>query len=456
MDIEERVKKQKTFFMTGKTKDISYRKEALKKLKQKIIELEPEINKALKADLNKSETESYMTETGMVLSELSYAIKHLKQWSKEKRVRTPLSQFHSKSYYFYEPYGVTLIISPWNYPFMLALDPLIGTIAAGNCCIIKPSEYAPNTAKIMKKMIEDIFPSEYITIVEGGVDETTQLLKQKLDYVFFTGSISVGKIIMKAASENLTPITLELGGKSPCIIEKTADLPLTAKRILFGKILNAGQTCVAPDYLLVQKNIKEKLIQELEKCVEKFLGKNSIENQEYVKIINQKQFDRLKELLKDQKIIFGGNIDDANKKIELTLIDEPSPDSKVMQEEIFGPILPVLSFEKIEEAIDFIRQREKPLALYLFTKNKKIEEKIQKEVSFGGGCINDTIIHLASSQLGFGGVGNSGMGNYHGRRSFTTFSHEKSIVKKYTWIDLPMRYMPYTKAKQKMIRMFLK
>ncbi len=456
MDIEKIVKKQKTFFMTGKTKEVKYRKEALKKLKQKIIELEPEINQALKADLNKSETESYMAETGMVLSELSYAIKHIKQWSKEKKVRTPLSQFHGKSYYFYEPYGVTLIISPWNYPFMLALDPLIGAIAAGNCCIIKPSEYAPNTAKIMKKMIEDIFPSEYITVIEGGVEETTQLLKQRLDYIFFTGSVSVGKIIMKVASEKLIPVTLELGGKSPCIVDETADLSLTAKRILFGKILNAGQTCVAPDYLLVQKDVKERLIKELEKNIAKFLGENLLKNQDYVKMINQKQFDRMKELLKDQKIIFGGNIDEANQKIELTLIDEPSLDSKVMQEEIFGPILPILSFDKIEEAIDFIRQREKPLALYLFTKNRKVEEKVKTEVSFGGGCINDTIIHLASNHLGFGGVGNSGMGNYHGKRSFTTFSHEKSIVKKYTWIDLPMRYMPYTKTKEKIIKIFLK
>lgn len=456
MDIEKIVKKQKTFFMTGKTKEVKYRKEALKKLKQKIIELEPEINQALKADLNKSKTESYMAETGMVLSELSYAIKHIKQWSKEKKVRTPLSQFHGKSYYFYEPYGVTLIISPWNYPFMLALDPLIGAIAAGNCCIIKPSEYAPNTAKIMKKMIEDIFPSEYITVIEGGVEETTQLLKQRLDYIFFTGSVSVGKIIMKVASEKLIPVTLELGGKSPCIVDETADLSLTAKRILFGKILNAGQTCVAPDYLLVQKDVKERLIKELEKNIAKFLGENLLKNQDYVKMINQKQFDRMKELLKDQKIIFGGNIDEANQKIELTLIDEPSLDSKVMQEEIFGPILPILSFDKIEEAIDFIRQREKPLALYLFTKNRKVEEKVKTEVSFGGGCINDTIIHLASNHLGFGGVGNSGMGNYHGKRSFTTFSHEKSIVKKYTWIDLPMRYMPYTKTKEKIIKIFLK
>ena len=456
MDIEKIVKKQKTFFMTGKTKEVKYRKEALKKLKQKIIELEPEINQALKADLNKSETESYMAETGMVLSELSYAIKHIKQWSKEKKVRTPLSQFHGKSYYFYEPYGVTLIISPWNYPFMLALDPLIGAIAAGNCCIIKPSEYAPNTAKIMKKMIEDIFPSEYITVIEGGVEETTQLLKQRLDYIFFTGSVSVGKIIMKVASEKLIPVTLEVGGKSPCIVDETADLSLTAKRILFGKILNAGQTCVAPDYLLVQKDVKERLIKELEKNIAKFLGENLLKNQDYVKMINQKQFDRMKELLKDQKIIFGGNIDEANQKIELTLIDEPSLDSKVMQEEIFGPILPILSFDKIEEAIDFIRQREKPLALYLFTKNRKVEEKVKTEVSFGGGCINDTIIHLASNHLGFGGVGNSGMGNYHGKRSFTTFSHEKSIVKKYTWIDLPMRYMPYTKTKEKIIKIFLK
>lgn len=456
MDIENIVQKQREFFKTGKTKDVNFRKKALKDLKKAIINREEEINNALKLDLNKSETESYMAEIGMVLSELSYAIKHVNSWAKSKRVHTPLAQFHSKSYYVSEPYGVSLIIAPWNYPFMLALDPLVGAIAAGNCCVLKASRNASNICKILQKIISEIFPSEYITVIGTELESTSELLNHRFDYIFFTGSVRVGKMIMESASKFLTPVTLELGGKSPCIVEKTANIPLAAKRIMFGKVLNAGQTCVAPDYILVQKDVKDELIKEMKKSLTKFLGENPIDNEEYTKIINKKQFERIKGLLENQNIILGGKCDEEKQKIEPTFLDEPDENSAVMQEEIFGPIFPIISYENIEEVIEFVQKREKPLALYLFTQSKKIQKLIQKYLSFGGGCINDTIIHLASSKLGFGGVGNSGMGSYHGKRSFDTFSHEKSIVKKYTWIDLPMRYMPYTKGKLKIIKMFLK
>ena len=456
MDIENIVQKQREFFKTGKTKDVNFRKKALKDLKTVIINRQEEINNALKLDLNKSETESYMAEIGMVLSELSYAIKHVNSWAKSKRVQTPLAQFHSKSYYVSEPYGVSLIIAPWNYPFMLALDPLVGSIAAGNCCVLKASRNAPNTCKILQSIISDIFPSEYITVIGTELESTSELLNHRFDYIFFTGSVRVGKMIMESASKYLTPVTLELGGKSPCIVEKTANIPLAAKRIMFGKVLNAGQTCVAPDYILVQKDVKDELIKEMKKSLTKFLGENPIDNDNYTKIINKKQFERIKGLLENQNIILGGKFDEEKQKIEPTFLDEPDENSAVMQEEIFGPIFPIISYENIEEVIEFVQKREKPLALYLFTQSKKVQKLIQKNLSFGGGCINDTIIHLASSKLGFGGVGNSGMGAYHGKRSFDTFSHEKSIVKKYTWLDLPMRYMPYTKGKLKIIKMFLK
>lgn len=456
MNIENIIQKQREFFKTGKTKDVNFRKKALKDLKNAIINREEDINKALKLDLNKSETESYMAEIGMVLSELSYAIRHINSWVKSKRVQTPLAQFHSKSYYISEPYGVSLIIAPWNYPFMLALDPLVGAIAAGNCCVLKASRNAPNVCKILQKIISEIFPSEYITVIGTELESTSKLLNHRFDYIFFTGSVRVGKLIMESASKYLTPVTLELGGKSPCIVEKTANIPLAAKRIMFGKVLNAGQTCVAPDYILVQKDVKDELIKEMKKSLTKFLGDNPIDNEEYTKIINKKQFERLKGLLENQNIILGGKCDEEKQKIEPTFLDEPDENSAVMQEEIFGPIFPIISYENIEEVIEFVQKREKPLALYLFTQSKKVQKLIQKNLSFGGGCINDTIIHLATSKLGFGGVGNSGMGSYHGKRSFDTFSHEKSIVKKYTWLDLPMRYMPYTKGKLKIIKMFLK
>lgn len=456
MDISKLVKKQKEFFEIGKTKDISFRIESLNKLHQAINKYEGKIEEALKKDLNKSQFESYMTEIGMALSDLTFIKKRVKKWSKDKRVLSPLNQFHSKSFIKNEPYGVTLIISPWNYPFLLSIEPLIGSIAAGNCTILKVSEESPHTSQVITEMISKTFPPEYITVVNGDKEVATELLEQKLDYIFFTGSPTIGKIVMEKAVKNLTPVTLELGGKSPCIVEESADLKVAAKRIVFGKYLNSGQTCVAPDYLLLQNSIKDEFEKYLKEYIGLFYSKEPLQNQDYPHIINERHFNRLVNLIKGEKVIYGGDIDRELLKIEPTVLDKITLDSPIMQEEIFGPILPIISFDNIEEVKDIILQREKPLALYLFTKNKKIEKDILRNISFGSGCINDTIIQLATSRMPFGGVGNSGMGSYHGKYSFYTFSHEKSIVKKYNWIDLPIRYMPYTDLKMKLLKLFLK
>ena len=456
MEIEELIKKQKEFFNTNKTKDIKFRKDALRKLRNAILKYEKDIEIAIRKDLNKSSSESYMVEIGICLSEISYMLKHIGKWSKEKRVLTPISQFHAKSFESPEPYGTVLIISPWNYPFMLSIDPLIDAISAGNCVILKPSEFSPNTSLIMEKIIKEIFDEEFVSVVQGDKDVCTKLLEQKVDYIFYTGGNRVGKIVMQEAAKNLIPVTLELGGKSPCIVDKTANLEIAAKRILFGKILNAGQTCVAPDYLLVQKDVKEKLISYFIKYIREFLGNEPIENQNYAHIINDRHFKRIMNLLEGEKILIGGKINKQERIIEPTFVDGNFSKKELLEEEIFGPIMPVFTYDNIDEAINFVKQKEKPLAFYLFTADKKIEKKVLNEISFGGGCINDTIIHLATSRLGFGGVGNSGMGAYHGKKGFDTFTHYRSIVKKYTWIDLPMRYMPYTKIKDKMIRTFLR
>lgn len=456
MDIENLINKQKNFFETNKTKDIKYRKQALKKLKEAILKYEKDIEIAIRKDLNKSSSETYMAELGLCLSEINYMLKHIGKWGRDRKVLTPLSQFHAKSFESPEPYGVTLIISPWNYPFMLAIEPLIDAISAGNCAILKPSEYSPNTSKIIEKMIKETFEEEYISVVQGEKEVCMELLNKDVDYIFYTGGTRVGQIVMEQAAKRLIPVTLELGGKSPCIVDKTANLELSAKRILFGKILNAGQTCVAPDYLLVQKDIKEKLMTYFVKYIREFLGNNPIQNQTYPHIINEKHFKRLLDLLEGEKILIGGRIKHKERIIEPTFIDGNTAKKQLLEEEIFGPIMPVFTYDKIEEAISFIKKKEKPLACYLFTSDKKLEKKVLNEVSFGGGCINDTIIHLATSRMGFGGVGNSGMGSYHGKKGFDTFTHYRSIVKKYTWIDLPIRYMPYTKMKDKLIRFFLK
>ena len=453
--IDEILKKQREFFNTGKTKNIKYRLEHLKKLKKSILENEEEIKKALKLDLNKSESESYMTEIGMTLSELSYDIRHVKSWCKNKRVGTPLAHFPSRSFISKEPYGVTLILSPWNYPFMLLIEPLIGAICAGNCAVLKPSEFAPNTANVIEKIIKECFEEDYVTVIQGDKDVSQALIEKSFDYIFYTGGTKVGKIVMQEASKNLVPFTLELGGKSPCIIDEKYNMHLAAKRLLFGKLLNAGQTCIAPDYVLVNENVKEELIEEFKKVLKEFLGENPIKNEDYPKIVNERHFARLSNLIEGEKILIGGKTDKKLLKIEPTILDNPKIDSKVMCEEIFGPILPIISYKTIEDAIAYVKKFEKPLALYMFTNDKKIQNKIMNEISFGGGCINDTIIHIANSNMGFGGVGYSGIGNYHGKRSFDTFSHERSITKKYG-LDLPMRYMPYNDFKDKLIRMFLK
>ena len=456
MDIEKIVAIQRIYFQTGATKSVDFRLNALRKLKSAIQNNEAKINQALKEDLNKSSFESYMTEVGMTLSEISYAINHLQSWAKTKKVSTPFVQFHAKSFVMSEPYGVTLIMSPWNYPFMLCLEPLVGAIAAGNCCVLKPSDYSSATSAVISSLIKETFQPEYITVVEGGREENSTLLDQHFDYIFFTGGVNVGKIVMEKAAKYLTPITLELGGKSPCIVDKTANLNLAAKRLVFGKYLNSGQTCVAPDYLLVQASVKKEFLGYVGKWITQMLGENPLDNPDYPKMINKKHYDRVLNLINGQDVLVGGIGCADTLQIAPTVLDNITSDAPIMQEEIFGPVLPVLTYKTIEDAETFILQREKPLAFYLFTTDKMVENRILKNISFGGGCINDTIIHLASSEMGFGGVGGSGMGSYHGKLSYDTFCHKKSIVKKYNWIDIPIRYQPYSHKKSKLLRMFLK
>ncbi|ACQ54449.1 aldehyde dehydrogenase [Clostridium botulinum] len=441
--IRDMLKKQKSFFDKGYTKDINFRIEALKKLKHNIKINENNIFKALKIDLNKSEFETFITEIGIVYDEINGAIKNMKKWSKPKKVKTPITNFLASSYIYNEPYGVALIMSPWNYPFQLIMAPLVGAISAGNCVLLKPSELAVETEKIIVKIIKDTFSDEYIGVITGGIEESTALLKEKFDYIFYTGGINVGKIVMRAAAEHLTPITLELGGKSPCIVDKDANIDLAARRIAWGKFLNAGQTCVAPDYLVVHRNIKEKLISSIEDYIVEFFGENTFESEDYPRIINERHFKRLEGYLKEGKIVSGGNTDINNLYIEPTIIEGINFENRIMEEEIFGPIFPVIEFEDIDKVIDIVKNNPKPLALYYFSENKEKQEFIIKNISFGGGCINDTIMHLSTSTLPFGGVGSSGIGGYHGRASFDTFSHKKSILKKSNLIDIKIRYAPF-------------
>lgn len=456
MEIERLIREQRSWYGKGKTRSLSFRIRALKTLKREIIAHEKEIQAALKEDLGKSVLEGYMCETGMVLSELSYMISHLRKFAGERKVRTPLAQFHSSSFVSPEPYGVVLVMSPWNYPFMLSIEPAIGAIAAGNCVVIKPSAYAPATSAVVAKLIRECFPPQFVAVVEGGRAENTKLLEQRFDFIFFTGSVKVGKLVMEKASRNLTPVCLELGGKSPCIVDQTADLKLAAKRIVFGKYLNLGQTCVAPDYLLVQEEVKEPLLAEMEACIRRQFGKYPLDNPDYGRIVNEKHFLRLQGLMREENVRIGGKMKEDTLQIEPTILEDITPDSPIMQEEIFGPILPVMTFHDLSEAVDYVNCHEKPLALYLFTRSRKAERCVLDSCSFGGGCINDTVIHLATTAMGFGGVGNSGMGSYHGRDSYELFTHRRSIVKKYNWIDLPMRYQPYTRWKEKLVRMFLR
>ncbi|GAB4530971.1 MAG: aldehyde dehydrogenase [Pleurocapsa sp.] len=439
--ITQQIDKQRQFFHQGKTLDIDFRRQQLEKLKAGIQKHEKEIVAALNQDLHKPELEAYIELA--VLQDINYALKNLKSWIKRKKVKAPLTQFPATAYIYPEPLGNVLIIGPWNYPFSLIISPLIGAIAAGNCAILKPSEIAPHTAKVLTKLIADTFPPEYITAIEGGVETSQALLAQKFDHIFFTGGTKVGKIVMEAAAKNLTPVTLELGGKSPCIVDENINLKETAKRITWGKFLNAGQTCIAPDYLLVNKRIKDKLIEKIKQCLQDFYGQKPAQSPDYARIINSRQFTRLQGLLSDGEIIWGGETDEANLYIAPTLMVNVALDAPLMQEEIFGPILPILEYENLEDAIALINSRPKPLALYIFSEDKNKQKQILLRTSSGGVCINDTIMHVGVNELPFGGVGDSGIGSYHGQATFDTFSHQKSVLKKSFWFDLNWRYAPY-------------
>ena len=440
---ESTLLEQRNFFSEGLTKDVAFRINSLKRLQSWIRDHETEILTALKQDLNKSPFEAYATEIGVVLDEIKYALKNIKKWSSDKRVRTSIKNFPAKCFIQSDPYGVVLIISPWNYPFMLAIAPVIGAIAAGNCVIMKPSEYSPNTSALIAQMIKEVFDKSFVTVVLGCHKESESLLSNNFDYICFTGSTSVGKIVMGAASKHLTPVTLELGGKSPCIVDETANIKLAARRIVWGKLLNAGQTCVAPDYLLVHKNVKEALLQEMISCAKLYFGENPCDNAEYPRIINKRHFDRLLNLLQDERVIVGGGFNTESLQIAPTLLDSVSWESPIMQEEIFGPLLPILTFESLPQAVEQINSRPKPLALYFFTTNKLNEKTVLQNISFGGGCVNDTVMHLSIPWIPFGGVGDSGMGGYRGKFGFETFSHKKSVLKTSLLVDLPIRYPPY-------------
>lgn len=429
---------------------------ALKRLREAILANEAEINAALKADLGKSGFESYMCEVGLTCSEISYMLRHVRRFAAERRVPTPLAQFHARSYVKPSPYGAVLIMSPWNYPFMLTMDPLADALAAGNTVVLKPSAYSPRTSAVIEKIVADCFDPAHVAVVSGGREENQCLLQEEFDYIFFTGSQAVGKEVLRQAAERLTPVTLELGGKSPCLVDRTANIPLAAKRIVFGKFLNCGQTCVAPDYLYCEASVKDRLVQAIIQEIRRQFGERPLENENYGKIVNQKHLRRLMGLMDREKIVAGGGVEEDRCRIEPTVMDNVTWDDPVMGEEIFGPILPVLTFQTLEEAAGQINSRPHPLALYLFTSDKSHAQYITSRCQFGGGCVNDVVIHLATSAMGFGGVGASGMGAYHGKVGFDTFSHQKSVVDKKTWMDLPMRYQPYRAVNEKPIRMFLK
>ncbi len=436
---------QKEFFYSNKTKDINFRINNLKKLKNLIKENEQDIMDALYKDLRKSNFESYATEIGIVYDELNLHIKNLRKWSKREKRKSPIVHFPAKSYIYKDPYGVTLIIGPFNYPFQLVIAPLIGAISAGNCAIIKPSESTQNIALLLEKIINENFKENYIRVVNplGGKDTVSYLLDLKFDYIFFTGSVSVGKIIMEKASKNLIPVTLELGGKSPCIVDNSAKLDLAAKRIVWGKFLNAGQTCVAPDYILVQKDIKEKLLKELKKELLLQFGSDIKSSSDFPRIVNKHSFLRLKNYLNDGEIYFGGSVDEKDLYLEPTILTNIKENSLIMEEEIFGPILPILEYSSLDEALTYVINKDKPLALYYFSEDSTSIEKVLNSTTSGGVTINDTIIHVASSYLPFGGVGSSGMGAYHGKASFDVFTHKKSVIKRGTFIEFPIKFAPY-------------
>ncbi len=451
--INEIVNAQKKYFATGATLPVQYRINLLKKLYAAIKADEVEIEAALTHDLGKSALEGYMCEVGLTLAEITYMLKHIKKFAKDKTVVTPLAQFASRSFVRIQPYGTVLIMSPWNYPFMLTLEPLVNAIAAGNTAVIKPSAYSPATSAAIEKLIAKVFTPEQVAVVTGGRDENKALLEQHFEYIFFTGSQAVGKEVLRSASKWLTPCTLELGGKSPCIVDETANIKLAAKRIVWGKFLNCGQTCVAPDYLYCHESVKDQLVAEMKLQIKKQFGEDPLANKDYGKIINKKHFDRILGLIPAE---LGARSKEDTLQIEPTIIPDASWDDPVMQEEIFGPVMPVLTFKSLDEVVQKVESGLRPLALYIYSSNKKNINYVTRRVRFGGGCINDCIIHLATSEMGFGGVGESGMGSYHGKIGFETFSHKQSIVDKKTWMDLPMRYQPFKAMNEKLLRMFLK
>ena len=456
-NLDQLLESQRAYYQSGATLPVEFRIRMLKTLYDAVKKYESEIHDALRADLGKSDFEGFMCETGLVLSEISYMIRHVRRFARRHIVHTPLAQFASVSYTKPSPYGNTLIMSPWNYPFLLTIDPLADAIAAGNTAVVKPSAYSPATSSVIEKMIGECFPREFVAVVTGGRRENAALLEKKWDFIFFTGSQAVGKEVLRHAAEHLTPTVLELGGKSPCIVDASAKIPLAARRIVFGKYLNCGQTCVAPDYILCERSIKDQLIAEIKKQIEKQFGSVPLANADYGRIVNEKHFARLSGLIDADKVVIGGERNAQTLQIAPTVMDRVTLDDAVMQEEIFGPILPVLTFESLDEVITLVNSRPKPLALYLFSQDKSHIRAVTSRCAFGGGCVNDTIIHLATSGMGFGGVGESGMGAYHGREGFNAFSHHKSIVDKKTWMDLPMRYQPYHRRLYgKLLHLFLR
>lgn len=455
-DIIKIIKRQNEYFKSGSTQSRKARLESLETLEKAINIYKNDLCEALKTDLGKSEVESLMSELSLTFAEIRWLKKRLRSLMRKKHVRTPIVQFAAKSFRSPSPYGTFLIISPWNYPVLLTLEPLSDALAAGNTAILKPSAYAPETSRVLKEMIEEFFDPELVAVVTGGRSENQALLHQRFDKIFFTGSKSVGKEVMRCAAEHLTPVTLELGGKSPCIVEKSAKIGLAAKRIVFGKFLNCGQTCVAPDYILCDQNIKDELVAAIKKEIVFQFGAEPLENLNYGKIVNEKHFDRLKSLINAEKIAFGGKCDRETLKIEPTVLVDITWDDAVMEDEVFGPLLPILTYKNLDEAFSVIEKNPRPLALYCFTENKKVKADAPKKCRFGGGCINDTVVHLATSEMPFGGVGESGIGSYHGRAGFEEFSHTRSIVDKKTWIDMPMRYQPYTEKKLRLLEWLLK
>ena len=461
MNIHETVQAQRAYFSTGATLPVSFRLEMLRKLRDAVDRRERDLADALSADLGKSAYESFMCEIGLARTEITYMLRHTRRLAGERTVRTPLAQFAARSFRKPSPYGNTLIMSPWNYPVLLTLDPLADAIAAGNTAVVKPSAYAPAASALLAEIIGDCFPAEYVAAVTGGRRENAALLEEKFDFIFFTGSQEVGKEVLRRAAEHLTPAVLELGGKSPVIVDRSANIPLTAKRLAFGKLLNAGQTCVAPDYCLVDRTVKDQLVEELIRQFKKMLGPRPLENPDFVRIINRKHFNRLQGLLEGEAVLWGGghreDPDHDTGWIAPTLIaDTLEAKSKPMGEEIFGPILPILPYRELREAVAFVNSREKPLALYLFSRDRARQRTVLGATASGGACINDTVVHLSAPALPFGGVGQSGMGAYHGRASFDTFTHYRGVLRRGLRPDLPIRYPPYNDKKLALIRRLLK